>query len=111
MSTMPPISRSRSARLICVTSPAASICASQARRSCFGALDAAVAARGSTLVFMAMVQSLRSAHYSRRLAAALTDRETARGKLAAAVPDLGAPGAFDDLFFGTGLEGLLGLLA
>ena len=59
MSTMPPISRSRSAPEMCVTSPAASICASQARKSCFGALDFAEAARGSTLVFMASLQTPR----------------------------------------------------
>src|SRR3954468_6163183 len=58
MSTMPPISRSRSAPEMCVTSPAASIMASQARRSCFGALEARLAARGSTLVFMAGPLSL-----------------------------------------------------
>src|SRR6476619_6994668 len=54
---MPPISRSRSAPLICVTSPAASICASQARKSCFGALEARVAARGSTFSFMTVPAS------------------------------------------------------
>src|SRR4029077_12502604 len=58
MPTMPPISRSRSAPLMCTTSPAASISASQARRSCFGVLEARLAARGSTLVFMALLQNL-----------------------------------------------------
>src|SRR5437868_1580698 len=42
---------------------------------------------------------------------ALTNPKTARDELAAAVPDLGAPDAFDDLFFRAELEGLLRLFA
>src|SRR4051812_29835321 len=46
-----------------------------------------------------------------RPAMALTEREPARRDLALAAPHLGAPGAFDKLFFGAELEGLLHLLA
>src|SRR3954471_14870231 len=42
---MPPISASRSAPLISCTSPAARNASSQARRSCFDAVDAFLAAR------------------------------------------------------------------
>src|SRR5580704_7739064 len=57
MSTMPPISRSRSAPEMCAISPAASICASQTRRSCRDVL-VRLLARGSTIVFMMALRVL-----------------------------------------------------
>src|SRR3954447_18973692 len=106
MSTMPPISRSRSAPLMCTTSPAASICASQARRSCFGAFDFKAAARGSTLVFMAGpdVCDDHTIPYRR-----LLHGEAAHGEPSRAVPYLGPPRTRHDLRLILEFEGALDL--
>src|SRR5215471_11821136 len=53
MSTMPPISSSRSAPVTVTSSPASCIWESQARRSCLGALRTARAARGAAVFSIA----------------------------------------------------------
>src|SRR5215831_14171742 len=73
MSTMPPISDSRSAPVMLLSSPAASILATQARRSCLGrdgiSFDARDAARASSVLCMGYSVSAYCRH-----SAALAER-------------------------------------
>src|SRR5216683_997709 len=54
MSTMPPISLSRSAPRMCLISPAASICANQKRRSCRDVRDRLVVRASATVLICAL---------------------------------------------------------